>query len=105
MEDGAFVEIGNDFKNFSKNFRLDIWLGSKYASALSTKVCEKATIKHSPEILHKFVSLLFFKIVVLKACSYSKPISNFKHLQQSSFLGDLQLLEELFLSLCFWNWP
>ena len=39
-----------------------------------------------PEILHKFVSLIFFpKYTVLKAASYSKPISNFKHLQQMSF--------------------
>ena len=39
------------------------------------------------EILHKFVSFIFFffKIVVLKAASYSRPISNFKYLQQRSF--------------------
>ena len=43
----------------------------------------------------------FFKIVVLKACSYSKPISNFKHLQERSFLRDLQFLEELFPSLYY----
>ena len=38
------------------------------------------------KVLHKFVSLIFFpKYTVLKAASYSKPISNFKHLQQKSF--------------------
>ena len=47
----------------------------------SAKVCENAT----KQILHKFVSLIFFKIVVLKATPDSKPIPNFNHLQQRSF--------------------
>ena len=50
------------------------------------------------EILHKFARSLFFKIVVLKAVSYSKPFSNFKHLQQRSSLGNLQIFRRaLFL--------
>ena len=47
----------------------------------SVKVCENAT----KQILHKFVTLIFFKIVVLKATPDSKPIPNFNHLQQRSF--------------------
>ena len=47
----------------------------------SVKVCENAT----KQILRKFVSLIFFKIVVLKATPDSKPIPNFNHLQQRSF--------------------
>ena len=40
-----------------------------------------------PEILHKFVIIIFFfKIVVLKAASDSNPISSFNHLHQRSFL-------------------
>ena len=47
---------------------------------------ESQLLNKFPEILHKFVSLIFFqKYTVLKAASYSKPISNFKHLQQKSF--------------------
>ena len=42
---------------------------------------ESQLLNKFPEILHKFVSLIFFqKYTVLKAASYSKPISNFKHL-------------------------
>ena len=47
----------------------------------SAKVCKNAT----KQILHKFVSLIFFKIVVLKATPDSKPIPNFNHLQRKSF--------------------
>ena len=47
----------------------------------SVKVCKNAT----KQILRKFVSLIFFKIVVLKATPDSKPIPNFNHLQQRSF--------------------
>ena len=36
------------------------------------------------KILHKLVSLLFFKLVVLNATFYSKSFSSFKHLQQVS---------------------
>ena len=57
------------------------------------------------EILHKFVSLFFLKVIVLKAAS-SKPFSNFKHTQQRSFLGNLQIFRiVLLLSRYFWNWP
>ena len=57
------------------------------------------------EILHKFVSLFFFKVIVLKAAS-SNPFSNFKHTQQRSFLGNLQIFRiVLLLSRYFWNWP
>ena len=48
------------------------------------------------EILHKFVSLIFLKIVTLKAASYSRLISNFKHppakefFQEQSFADILQ---------------
>ena len=40
------------------------------------------------EILHKFVISIFFffRIVILTAASDSKPISNFNHLHQRSFL-------------------
>ena len=50
------------------------------------------------EFLHKFVSLLFLKkIVVLRASSYSDAVSNFKHLEGRCFLGNLQMFRRVLL--------
>ena len=40
----------------------------------------------------------FFKLVVLKAASSNKPISNFKHLQQRISLVNFQILKSCY----FW---
>ena len=71
------------FKYFYKKAKC---LAGVYICHLPRKSAKMQLLNKLSEILHKFVSLVFFKIVVLKATSDSKPISNFNHLQQRSFL-------------------
>ena len=82
IKDGVYAKNVNGFKYFCK--KLGGWLGLIMAHFV--KVCENTTFKQIIRNLRKFVILIFFfKIVVLKAASDSKPISNFSHLHQRSF--------------------
>ena len=48
----------------------------------------------------------FSKKVVLKASSYSNPMSHFKHLQWRCFWGNFKICRRVLLLDCyFWNWP
>ena len=63
IQDGAFAKKVNSFKYFCKK-------ASCLTGVLSRKSVKMQLLNKSFEILHKFVSLIFFfKIVVLKAVS------------------------------------
>ena len=49
------------------------------------------------EVLNKFVSIIFKKIIVLKAAFYNNPISYFKHRQRRSFWRNLQISRRVLL--------
>ena len=71
---------------------------TKYASVLYLRKFTKMQFQSKSEILHKFASLLFSKVIVLKAAC-SEPF------QERNFLGNLKIFRRLlFLSCCFWNW-
>ena len=77
------MKLLQKFLTALKSSILDIWLGSKYVFAFYLQRFAKIQLlRKLSEILHNFVSLLFFKLVALKNVSSSKPFSSFKYLQQ-----------------------
>ena len=71
IQDRPFAEIVNGLKYFRSI--LDVSLEPKYASAFyPRKSAKMELLSKKSEILHKFVSLVFFKIVILKAASCIK---------------------------------
>ena len=107
IQDRAFAKIVNGFTFFRSIF--DVWLGPNclndftlYPQMSLKMLTFKQIVRNS--FINSLV-YIFFSLVVLRTASYMKPISNFKYLQQNSFLENLQMFRRvlLFLSRYFWN--
>ena len=82
IQNGTFAKRFNGFKYFcKKSFILIVWLGFKYAAFYPRKSAKMRLLNKLSEILHKFVSIIFFRNRCCKGffLEFSKSISNFKY--------------------------
>ena len=75
---------------FAKSFILNVRMGSKYASLLYPwKFAKMHLLSELSKFLHKFTSLLFFKLVVLNAALFT--VKFFQQIFSNGFQGKLKI--------------